>query len=242
MRTEDAKKRREDIETKGLAKVITSQEHSDTMFVQCHPKGTKGTVNSPGSVMPELDSHAPSANNPTPLESRFSPWHACGSDHKVYHLGMRRSAHFSLEGCILRLPPGDYGHEAAARQWEETFGVTRSRDLLAFTNARMGFVPGQNACPEGLVSITVGVKGQTTLNAILQRARRAEVSSDGNVSMCGVRWNFVLTGHGDSKLQAHAKSLSQQLRAIMKVVGPCCAQDQCSSQQPGDCQCCFASR
>lgn len=150
--------------------------------------------------MPELDSHAPSPSNPTPLKSRFSPWHACGSDHKVYHPGMRRSAHLSLEGCILRLQPGDYGHEAAARQWEETFGVARSRDLLAFTNARVGFVPGQDACPEGLISITVGVRGQGNLDAIVERAKKADVFSSGSVNMCGVRWNFVLTGHEESKL------------------------------------------
>ncbi|UPX20536.1 uncharacterized protein EKO05_0010765 [Ascochyta rabiei] len=73
--TEDAKKQRQYIEPKDLAKVITSQEHGDSVFVQYHPKG---------GMMPELDSHTPSTNNPTPLESRFSPWHACGSDHKVY--------------------------------------------------------------------------------------------------------------------------------------------------------------
>lgn len=150
--------------------------------------------------MPELDSHAPNPNNPTPLKSRFSPWHACGSDHKTYYPGMRRSAHLSLEGCILRLQPGDYGHEAAARQWEETFGVARSRDLLAFTNARMGFVPGQTPHPEGLVSVTIGVSGQGNLNAIWKRARHVGVCRDGNVNMCGVKWNFVLTSRDGPKL------------------------------------------
>jgi hypothetical protein len=150
--------------------------------------------------MPELDSHAPSPNNPTPLKSRFSPWHACGSDHKTYYPGMRRSAHLSLEGCILRLRPGEYDHEAAARQWEETFGVARSRDLLAFTNARMGFVPGQGGHPEGLVSITAGVSGQANLNGILERARAMGVCQNGVVNMCGVRWNFVLTGQEASRL------------------------------------------
>jgi hypothetical protein len=43
MQTEDAKKRQQYIESKGLAKVITSQEHDDTVFVQYHPKGIKGT-------------------------------------------------------------------------------------------------------------------------------------------------------------------------------------------------------
>ena len=150
--------------------------------------------------MPELDSHTPSPNNPTPLKSQFSPWHACGADHKTYYSGMRQSAHLSLEGCILRLQPDDYGHEAAARQWEEVFGVARSRDLLAFTNARMGFVPGREGRPEGLISITVGVKGQEDLAAILERAKKVGVCNDGHVDMCGVRWNFVLTGHEDSKL------------------------------------------
>ncbi|KAF1347351.1 hypothetical protein EJ07DRAFT_169761 [Lizonia empirigonia] len=194
MQTEDAKKRRQYIESNGLSKVITSQEHGDTVFVQYHPKGIKG------GMMPELDSHTPSPNNPTPLKSRFSPWHACGSDHKVYYPGMRRAAHLSLEGCVLRLQPGDYGHEAAVRQWEELFGVARSRDLLAFTNARMGFVPGEKGQPEGLVSITVGVRGQYRLDAILERAKKAGVYTGGQVHMCRVRWNFMLTGHEDSKL------------------------------------------
>lgn len=153
-----------------------------------------------GGMMPELDSHTPSPNNPTPLKSRFSPWHACGSDHKTYYPGMRRSAHLTLEGCILRLQPGDYGHEAAARQWEEIFGVARSRDLLAFTNARVGFVPGREGRTEGLVSITVGVRGQEKLDAILRRARQANVCMDGRVEICGVQWLFVLAGHEESKL------------------------------------------
>lgn len=42
MQTEDAKKRRQYIESQGLAKVITAQDHSDTVFVQYHPKGIKG--------------------------------------------------------------------------------------------------------------------------------------------------------------------------------------------------------
>ncbi|KAH6629202.1 hypothetical protein C7974DRAFT_311428 [Boeremia exigua] len=194
MQTEDAKTRRQYIESQGLTKVIANHEHGDTVFVQYHPKGIKG------GMMPELDSHTPSPNNPTPLKSRFSPWHACGTDHKTYYPGMRRSAHLSLEGCILRLQPGDYGHEAAARQWEEIFGVTRSRDLLAFTNARMGFIPGREGYTEGLASITVGVRGQDQLDAILKRAKGADVCKDGRVQMCGLQWLFVLTGHEEPKL------------------------------------------
>jgi hypothetical protein len=150
-------------------------------------------------MMPELDSHAAHPNNPTPLKSRFSPWHAAGSDHKVYYPGMRRSAHLTLEGCILRLAPGDYNHEAAARQWEELFGVSRSRDLLAFTNARLGFVPGREGEPEGLVSITIGVNGKEKLDGILSRAREEGLCGDGWINMCGVKWYFVLTGHSENK-------------------------------------------
>ncbi|KAF2027129.1 hypothetical protein EK21DRAFT_72706 [Setomelanomma holmii] len=193
MQTEDAKKRREYIEAEGLSKVTWSHDHDDVVCTQYHPKGIKG------GVMPELDSHAPGPNNPTPLKSRFSPWHACGSDHKVYYPGMKRSEHLSLEGCILRLQPGDSDHEAASRQWEELFGVARSRDLLAFTNARLGFVPGWEGQPGGLVSITVGVKGQDNLEAIMKRARDVGVYADSGIYMCGIRWNLVLTGHGEAR-------------------------------------------
>lgn len=149
-------------------------------------------------MIPELDSHEPSADNPTPLATRFSPWHACGSHSNVYS-GMERTAHLTLEGCVLRLQPGDGGHEAAARQWEDVFGVGRSRDLLAFTNARLGFIPGQRGQPDGLVSITVGVNTEAKRDAILQRARDAGIWGDGWMEMCGVKWYVVLTGRRESK-------------------------------------------
>lgn len=44
MQTEDAKKRREYIESKGLSKVIWGYDHGDTVCVQYHPKGIKGTT------------------------------------------------------------------------------------------------------------------------------------------------------------------------------------------------------
>ncbi|KAF1850320.1 uncharacterized protein K460DRAFT_270888 [Cucurbitaria berberidis CBS 394.84] len=193
MQTEDAKERREYIEKKGLAKVIFDYEHDDAVCVQYHPKGIKG------GMMPELDSHEPRADNPTPLKSRFSPWHACGPDHRLYYPGMKRSEHLTLEGCVLRLQPGDVGHEAGARQWEEIFGVARSRDLLAFTNARLGFIPGREGQPEGLVSITVGVNSKGKLEAIFDRAGQAGVCGNGSIEMCGVKWFFSLTGHNQSK-------------------------------------------
>ncbi|KAF2117345.1 hypothetical protein BDV96DRAFT_571935 [Lophiotrema nucula] len=192
MQTEDARKRREYIESKGLSKVIWGYDHGDTVCVQYHPKGIKG------GMMAELDSHTPSPNNPTPLKSRFSPWHACGSDHKVYYPGMKRTSHLTLEGCILRLAPGEQDHEAASRQWEEIFGVPRSRDLLAFTNARLGFVPGREGETEGLVSITVGVNGKENLNGILERASKEGLCGNGWIDMCGIKWFFVLTGHGET--------------------------------------------
>jgi hypothetical protein len=142
--------------------------------------------------MPELDSCGPSTRA---LTTRFSPWHACGSDHAGYSAGMKRSAHLSLEGCVLRLQPGDTDHEGAARQWEETFGVARSRDLLAFTNARMGFIAGRQGQPEGLVSITVGVQGKDKLAAIMERAIEAGACADGRrIHMLGVKWDFTLVG------------------------------------------------
>jgi hypothetical protein len=212
MQTEDARKRREYIESKGLAKVVWGYDHGDVVCVQYHPKGIMGKhalvilkVHSEvltvvaGGMMPELDSHAPTPDNPNPLQSRFSPWHACGSDHKVYVPGMKRTSHLSLEGCVLRLAPDQnkWGHEAAARQWEEIFGVGRSRDLVAFTNARLGFARGEEGKPEGLVSITVGVNGKDKLKGIWERAAKLGLTEDRWINMCGVRWYLVLTGYGE---------------------------------------------
>ncbi|KAF2680804.1 hypothetical protein K458DRAFT_445033 [Lentithecium fluviatile CBS 122367] len=193
MQTEDARARRAHIEARELAKVVWGYEHGDVTCVQYHPKGIRG------GAMPELDSHAPSPENPTPLLSRFSPWHACGPNYSSYSASMKRAAHLTLQGCVLRLAPGDRGHEAAARQWEHVFGVVRSRDLLAFTNARLGFVSGRDGLHEGLVSITVGVEGRDKLEAILVRASEVGLCGTGFVNMCGIRWYFVLTGHGGTK-------------------------------------------
>jgi hypothetical protein len=190
MQTEDAKKRRQHIEETGRARAIWGYEHEDVTCVQYHPKGIRG------GVMVELDSHAQNADNAAPLTTRFSPWHACGPDYKVYSAAMKRSATLTLQGCVLRLAPGDGDHEAAARQWEDIFGVARSRDLLTFTNARLGFVPGQEGFHEGLVSITVGVNGTDELEAIRARAREAGVYGSEGIVMCGIRWHLTLTGHG----------------------------------------------
>lgn len=63
---------------------------------------------------------------------------------------MERTSHLTLQGCALRLAPGESGPQAAARQWEAVFGVARSRDLLAFTNARLGFCTGPGRALRGL--------------------------------------------------------------------------------------------
>jgi hypothetical protein len=46
MQTQDAKKRREYIEERELARVITMHEHDDVVCVQYHPKGIKGASRS----------------------------------------------------------------------------------------------------------------------------------------------------------------------------------------------------
>src|ERR1700730_6727268 len=92
-----------------------------------------------GGMMPELDSHR-AARNPDLVTSRFSPWHACGSDYSSYSVAMKRRSHLHLHSVVCRLAPGDVDHEAASREWEDIFGIPRSRGLLAFTNAQIGFI------------------------------------------------------------------------------------------------------
>ncbi|KAF2237804.1 hypothetical protein EV356DRAFT_509686 [Viridothelium virens] len=190
MQTKDAAKQRARIESRGLAKVIYTHDQDDSLCVQYHPKGIKG------GMMPELDSHQATQSNPTPLMTTFSPWHACGplSSYPTYSAAMKRHSDLHLAGAVLRLSPHDSATEAASRQWEEIFGIPRSRDLLAFTNARLGFIRGEEGQPEGLVSITIAVEGKERFNGILQRASGAGLCGDGWINMCGVKWYFVEAG------------------------------------------------
>ncbi|KAF1829409.1 hypothetical protein BDW02DRAFT_574005 [Decorospora gaudefroyi] len=194
MQTEDAKRRRKYIEAERLASVIFEHEQGDAVCIQYHPKGIKG------GMMPELDSHTPGPNNPTPVRTRFSPWHACGPHSDGYTPAMERTQHLTLERCVLRLQPGDPAPEDAAGQWEAIFGVAATRDWLAFTNTRMRFIAGSEGLPAGLVSITIGVQGKDEYEAMVQRARDAGVWRDrdgcGCLDMCGIEWYLaLLTAH-----------------------------------------------
>jgi hypothetical protein len=58
MQTEDARKRRDNIISNGLGKVIMEYDHGDTVCVQYHPKGVKGTemaTNSKSFSVPNVD-------------------------------------------------------------------------------------------------------------------------------------------------------------------------------------------
>lgn len=83
-------------------------------------------------------------------------------------------------------------HEAASREWEDIFGIPRSRDLLAFTNAQMGFIRGVGGQPDGLASITTGVEGRDEFNAILDRAREEGLCGDGWINILAHRKEALL--------------------------------------------------
>lgn len=146
--------------------------------------------------MPELDSHQTTKANPNPLKDRFSPWHACGKDYAHYSKFMKKYSELHLASALMRLAPGDMDTEGASRQWESIFGVGMSRDLVAFTNARMGFIRGQEGKPEGLDSITIAVNGGDRLDGILQRASEEGICGEGFIKMCGIKWYFVYAGGG----------------------------------------------
>lgn len=144
--------------------------------------------------MTELDSMKATESNRRPLEEPFSPWHACGSNYAKYSAGMKRHADLSLIGCTLRLPPGDLDVEGTATQWEQVFGIARSRNLLLFTNGRLDFEPGKDSQAEGLVSITIEVRGQARLNKIMERADERGLAKEGVIEMLGLHWFFRVVG------------------------------------------------
>lgn len=150
-----------------------------------------------GGVIPELDSEFVTESNPDPLKTRFSPWHPCGPDKEAYIAGMKRNAHLSLLGVVCRLAPGDGNGEEAATQWEKIFGVPRSRDLIAFTNARIGFMRGEEGKPDGITSISIGVNSDRRRSEIYRVAEeRGLLKNNAGITwieMFGIRWYFSLT-------------------------------------------------
>ncbi|KIW93206.1 uncharacterized protein Z519_05811 [Cladophialophora bantiana CBS 173.52] len=201
MQTLDAAARRKYIESRNLAKVIFNHPHGDVECVQYHPKGIAG------GMMPELDSHAPSATNPTPLDSPFSPWHACGLDYEKYSAGMRRCAHLKLVKATLRLGPGQTDVDAAAQQWQDYFGVEKQGSELLFTNARLNFVPGVDGLPEGLESLIIEVKGKERLDKMLEVVRKEGLCGDGWTNLLGVKWHFVLRDDGKDEVKGRESRL-----------------------------------
>ena len=149
-----------------------------------------------GGMMPELDSHRVSPTNPTPLESTYSPWHACGPDYERYSAGMKRCSHLKLLSATCRLAPGRSDTEAAAGQWQDYFGVRSERSDLVFTNSRLKFVPGVTGQPEGLDSITIEVTGKERYDRMLDLAKQDGIYDDSCVNMLGIKWYFVLKANG----------------------------------------------
>lgn len=145
-----------------------------------------------GGMMPELDSHKPSASNPSPLLSPFSPWHACGHDYGSYSASMSRCSHLQLLGADCRLGSGDNDTEGAARKWKDVFGIKQEGNELVFTNSRLKFIRGVSDASDGLLGITIGVRGRESYEEVLAGARRENVYRDGCAHMLGIKWNFVL--------------------------------------------------
>lgn len=146
--------------------------------------------------MPELDSHQPSPENPEPLLSPFSPWHASGPDHDAISTAMRQSSYLQILSVACRLKSGDSDTENAAKAWERIFGVKREGDELVFTNARLKFVKGVDQMPDGLESITIGVDGKRRYEHLLKLAESEGVRGDGGVFMLGIQWHFVMLENG----------------------------------------------
>jgi len=192
MQTMDAAARKKHIQENKLGKVIFDHEADgrESICVQYHPKGV------PGGVLPELDSHTPSTTNPEPVVTRFSPWHACGpeSNYNTYSSGMRRNGDLHLLDATLRLAPGETDTQKAALQWETIFGVQKNKESIEFTNAKIGFIKGEEGKVDGIVNVTIGVEGERRLTEIIWRAKFQGIAlnESGCLDMLGVEWRFVL--------------------------------------------------
>jgi len=190
MQQSNAIRRRDLITQAHQTRKVTIYEHisDSSCCLQYHPKLVKG------NIMPELDSHSPQPGVPDGLETTIAPWHAINLPFETYERTMRRNTDLSIVGVQLRLKPGDLGGEDAARQWRDVFGVPMSRDLGAFTNARLGFLAGKEGKREGMEAITIAVKGRKRLDDILKRVAEEGLCGDGWTNMLGIRWYFTYAG------------------------------------------------
>lgn len=141
--------------------------------------------------MPELDSHSPTPDNPTPLASPYSPWHAAGKDHASYSKGMQRCSHLKLLEARCRLADGDSNIEAATGKWQSLFGVAGQNGSLKFTNATLRFVPGSQGKPDGLEAIAIQVQHVKKYEQTVQAAKQAGVWNGSSIEMLGLTWTLV---------------------------------------------------
>lgn len=111
---------------------------------------------------------------------------------------MKRHKDLHLVAVVCRLRPGDNDTCAAAKQWTDVFGVQRSnkRGEIAFTNANITFVPGEQEKDEGIVEIVIGVEGEEQLSRIQEKAKEEGVEIDEHdcLEMLGVRWRLQSVG------------------------------------------------
>lgn len=150
--------------------------------------------------MPELDTYTPQQGQsgiPSFMDTPITPWPPCGADYPTYSREMSRRTHLQLLGATCRLAAGDNSNcrdtASAARKWEELFGVHAQGNENVFTNCRVRFVPNPGDLPDGLVSVTVGIRGKEAYERVLFAAGEEGLMSwDGRVFMLGVEWEFVL--------------------------------------------------
>jgi hypothetical protein len=151
--------------------------------------------------MPSLDTQKPSDHWASPWATEISPWEALGplTRAPLYLAAMRHASYLRLVGVVLRLEPNDDDTEGAAKQWEDIFGIVRRKDLVCYTNAKMGFVAGLEGQPAGIHSITIAVEGKERMDRMLWAAREEGVCGYNWVDMVGVRWFFVEAGTSDAQ-------------------------------------------
>ncbi|PLN78354.1 hypothetical protein BDW42DRAFT_144628 [Aspergillus taichungensis] len=203
MQVGDTAARTQLIEERRLATVVFRQRASEGNG-GCVERAQFNSKGIPGNIMPELDTYTPlqdQSHIPSFIDAPIAPWPPCGADYPVYSREMSRRTHLQLLGATCRLASGNNSNSGdatiAARKWEELFGVHAQGNENVFTNCRMRFVSNPGDLPDGLVSVTVGIRGEEAYERVLFAAgEEGLISWDGRVSMLGVEWEFVLLPAG----------------------------------------------
>lgn len=164
---DDQAPRRTQLKNLGI-RLVTDYQGPSFTNMQLHPKDTGGSFF-------EIDEMVgPNAHDID------GPWHPAGPS-------WQKAKTNKVNGIVgVTIQCDDPQH--VARRWSEITEIALESDTLAFSNAKIRFVPINDGRPEGLSELDI----KADIDSVTRAAEKLGVrTGDSQVTICGVRLNLV---------------------------------------------------